>query len=76
MRSIALTVIDAADDTHEHHQVDRRVPLKRGLRLEYISLGWNLIEGAVAIVAGVIAASRQQPYPFGRVRFDVPDQKE
>ena len=54
MRSIALTVIDAADDTHEHHQVDRRVLLKRGLRLEYISLGWNLIEGAVAIVAGVI----------------------
>ncbi len=57
MRSIALTVIDAADDTHEHHQVDRRVLLKRGLRLEYISLGWNLIEGAVAIVAGVIAGS-------------------
>ena len=57
MRSIALTVIDAAAATHEHHQVDRRVLLKRGLRLENISLGWNLIEGTVAVIAGVIAGS-------------------
>ena len=57
MRSLEFTVIDAADDTHEHHQVDRRVLLKRGLRLENISLGWNLIEGTVAVIAGVIAGS-------------------
>ena len=57
MRSLELTVIDAADEAYEHHRVDRGVLLKRGLRLENISLGWNLIEGTVAVIAGVIAGS-------------------
>ena len=57
MRSLELTVIDATDATDEDHGIDRGILLKRGLRLEYISLGWNLIEGAVAIFAGVMAGS-------------------
>lgn len=37
---------------------DRRYSLlKRGLRLEYFTIGWNLLEAVVAIGAGVIAAS-------------------
>ena len=31
--------------------------LRRGLRLEYFTVGWNLIEGVVAIGAGVLANS-------------------
>ena len=57
MRSLELTVIDATDATDEDHGIDRGILLKRGLRLEYISLGWNLIEGTVAVIAGVIAGS-------------------
>ena len=57
MRSLELTVIDATDATDEDHGIDRGILLKRGLRLENISLGWNLIEGTVAVIAGVIAGS-------------------
>jgi divalent metal cation (Fe/Co/Zn/Cd) transporter len=31
--------------------------LRRGLLLEYLTVGWNLVEGAIAVGAGVIAAS-------------------
>src|SRR3954471_24806727 len=31
--------------------------LRRGLLLEYLTVGWNLVEGIVAVVAGVLAAS-------------------
>lgn len=31
--------------------------LKRGLLLEYITVGWNIVEGIVAIGAGVLAGS-------------------
>ena len=61
MRSLELPVVE---DTHHHHPdehsydpVDRPALLRRGLRLEYISLGWNLVEGGVAIAAGIIAGS-------------------
>jgi divalent metal cation (Fe/Co/Zn/Cd) transporter len=30
---------------------------RRALRLEYFTVGWNIVEGVVAIVAGVIAGS-------------------
>jgi cation diffusion facilitator family transporter len=30
---------------------------RRGLRLEYFTVGWNVVEGVVAIVAGLIAGS-------------------
>ena len=57
MRSLELTMIDATDARDENHGIDRGVLLKRGFRLENISLGWNLIEGTVAVIAGVIAGS-------------------
>jgi cation diffusion facilitator family transporter len=31
--------------------------LNRGLLLEYVTVGWNIVEGAVAIIAGVLAGS-------------------
>ncbi len=38
--------------------IDERATLvKRGLRLEYFTVGWNLLEGAVAVSAGMIAGS-------------------
>ena len=37
---------------------DRRVKLhRRALRLEYFTVGWNVVEAVVAIVAGIIASS-------------------
>ena len=61
MRSLELPVVEATSghhaDVHDHAPVDRPALLRRGLRLEYISLSWNLVEGAVAIVAGIIAGS-------------------
>ena len=57
MRSLELTMIDATDARDENHGIDRGVLLKRGFRLENISLGWKLIEVTVAVIAGVIAGS-------------------
>ncbi len=37
--------------------VDRAHHLKRGRRLEYFTLGWNMVEAAVAIGAGWLAGS-------------------
>jgi divalent metal cation (Fe/Co/Zn/Cd) transporter len=31
--------------------------LRRGLRLEYLTVGWNVVEGGVAVTAGVAAGS-------------------
>ncbi len=31
--------------------------LRRGLRLEYLTVGWNLVEGVVAVAAAVAAGS-------------------
>ncbi len=36
---------------------DRSILLRRGLRLEYLTVGWNLVEGAVAVGAAVFAGS-------------------
>ncbi len=35
----------------------RRLLLNRGLRLEYLTVGWNLVEGAVALVAAAATGS-------------------
>jgi cation diffusion facilitator family transporter len=35
----------------------RRQLLKRGLRLEYLTVGWNVIEGTIAIAAGIASGS-------------------
>ena len=37
--------------------LDRPALLRRGLRLEYITVGWNIVEGIVAIGAGLAAGS-------------------
>lgn len=34
-----------------------RGSLREGRRLEYLTIGWNVVEGAVSIVAGVLAGS-------------------
>lgn len=36
---------------------DRAAALRHALRLEYLTIGWNLVEGGVAIVAAVLAGS-------------------
>ncbi len=35
----------------------RETVVRRGLRLEYLTLGWNLLEAVIAITAGLIAGS-------------------
>ncbi|HEY4767827.1 MAG TPA: cation transporter, partial [Candidatus Limnocylindria bacterium] len=35
----------------------RRALLQRGIRLEYLTVGWNLVEGAIAITAALAAGS-------------------
>jgi divalent metal cation (Fe/Co/Zn/Cd) transporter len=38
--------------------LDRRVLLhRRALRLEYVTIGWNVVEGIIAIGAGIVAGS-------------------
>ena len=36
---------------------DRATFIRRGLRLEYLTLGWNSLEALVAVIAGVMAGS-------------------
>ncbi len=35
----------------------RSALLRRGLRLEYVTVGWNLVEGLIAVAAGALAGS-------------------
>jgi divalent metal cation (Fe/Co/Zn/Cd) transporter len=37
--------------------LDRSTIVRRGQRLEYFTIGWNLLEGLAAVIAGVIAGS-------------------
>lgn len=37
--------------------VQRERDVRSGIRLEYLTVGWNVLEGAIAIVAGSIAGS-------------------
>jgi len=37
--------------------LDRQAIVQRGKRLEYFTIGWNCLEGIVAVVAGAIAGS-------------------
>ena len=49
--SVALTVVATISG-------ERRITLhRRALWLEYITVGWNVVEAVVAIGAGVIAGS-------------------
>lgn len=38
-------------------EVDREQSLKRACRLEYLTVGWNVVEGAVAVTAALAAGS-------------------
>lgn len=35
----------------------RPLNLKRGLQLEYLTVGWNIVEGVIAVGAGMVAGS-------------------
>jgi divalent metal cation (Fe/Co/Zn/Cd) transporter len=37
--------------------IQRRRTVKRGIRLEYLTVGWNVLEGAVAVLSGFLAGS-------------------
>jgi divalent metal cation (Fe/Co/Zn/Cd) transporter len=36
---------------------DRRGLVRRGLRLEYLTVGWNVLEGLIAVIAGMASGS-------------------
>lgn len=57
MRSIQLPVVENPAYQESDPADNRRRLLGRGLRLEFISLGWNAIEGVVAVAAGIAAGS-------------------
>jgi divalent metal cation (Fe/Co/Zn/Cd) transporter len=38
-------------------RLERPVAVLRGRRLEYFTVGWNILEGLVAVVSGIIAGS-------------------
>src|SRR3989449_5935028 len=37
--------------------LDRTTVIHRGRRLEYFTIGWNILEGLVVVVAGAVAGS-------------------
>ena len=41
----------------EFEALERTVLARRGRRLEYFTVAWNMLEGLVAVVAGAIAGS-------------------
>lgn len=41
----------------ERSHLDRSALLRRGLRLEYLTVGWNLAEGIIAVTAALVAGS-------------------
>ena len=57
MRSLELPVVQNPARVTPHSEDDRRRLLNKGLRLEFISLGWNVVEGVVAVAAGLAAGS-------------------
>ena len=57
MRGIELLIVENAALLDVTQSDDRPSLLRRGLRLEFLSIGWNLIEGVVAIAAGIAAGS-------------------
>ncbi len=52
-----------ADNGH-HHAPDRPELIKRALRLEYLTAGWNVVEGLIAVTAALAAGYRRAPLPI------------
>ena len=47
-------VVSRSEVTHEHDRTGRPTcPLRRFLRLEYQTVGWNTVEGVVAVAAAL-----------------------
>jgi len=44
MRNLELPILGDLDDQHSHNAIDRPALLRRGLRLEYLGIGWNLVK--------------------------------
>ena len=57
MRRLEVPIVEQAIPVAALVPPNRAALLRRGLRLEYVSVGWNLVEGAVAIAAGLAAGS-------------------
>lgn len=43
--------------TFQITEINRAELIKRGRLLEYFTIGWNLLEGAIAVTSGIIAGS-------------------
>jgi divalent metal cation (Fe/Co/Zn/Cd) transporter len=52
-----IDIMKKAADSSSRTDADRAHHLKRGRRLEYFTLGWNMVEAGVAIGAGWLASS-------------------
>ena len=37
--------------------IQRRLTVSRGIRLEYLTVGRNILEGAIAVLSGIISGS-------------------
>lgn len=46
--------VNTCAETHSHH---RPRAVSRALKLEYLTVGWNVIEGVVAVTAALLAGS-------------------
>ena len=52
-----MVQLDATVKMSESLSLERPAVVQRGRRLEYFTIGWNAVEGLVAILAGLIAGS-------------------
>ena len=43
--------------THERVEIDRTGLLRRAMRLEWLTVSWNVVEGVIAVAAALAAAS-------------------
>src|SRR5947209_513568 len=57
LRSDVLTEPSRNGATIRSDMLDRSALAARGRRLEYVTIGWNCLEGIVAIIAGLFAGS-------------------
>jgi Co/Zn/Cd efflux system component len=56
-RSVVTKVVHSVQDTDVETTGERRRHLDRGLRLEVLTVAWNVVEAVIAIGAGIAAGS-------------------